>query len=120
MSDGIKIALGIGAVAIVGYFVVSTINKPKVVPSETAANNTTTAFVSGIIQGFGGLFTSKAGAPANAPLTNIGSSYTSASGGASATDPSNVVIQDTGFDTSNYTTQNGSAFTDANGNFVLG
>jgi hypothetical protein len=74
MSDGTKIALGIGAVAVVGYFVVSTINKPKVVPSGTALNNTTTAFVSGIIQGFAGIgkaFSSSPSTTGNAPLAGI-------------------------------------------------
>jgi hypothetical protein len=72
MSSEVKIALGIGAVAVVGYFVIQMINKPaSVVPKNTAPSGTTTAFISGIISGLGNLISSK-NTPSNAPLTNIG------------------------------------------------
>lgn len=72
MSDTVKIAIGVSAVAIVGYFVVTVVLKPNVVPRGTAPSNTTTQFTSGIVSGiaaFGALF--KTSAPPNAPLKNI-------------------------------------------------
>lgn len=75
MSDAVKIAIGVTAVAVAGYFVATVVLKPTVVPRGTAPSNTGTAFVSGIVSGiagFGSLFKS---APANAPMTNISTPY---------------------------------------------
>lgn len=76
MSDGVKIALVAGGVAVAAYFVVQAV-KPKTVPIGTAPSSTTTAFISGIVSAagsFGKLFGSSStpSAPANAPLTAIG------------------------------------------------
>lgn len=108
MSDGAKAALIIGGVAVGAFLIVKAIAPaPSVVPSGTAAGNTITAFVSGIVQGFRS--PSKASsAPANAPLAGISS--------ATANAPS----LPEGFDTNNYQTSNGFEYTDSSGNFIAG
>lgn len=80
MTKTVTIALGVGAAAVVGYFVVSAL-KPKsnAVPRGTAPQASNTAFVAGIVQGIGGWFSSlskssggSSAANNNAPLTAIG------------------------------------------------
>lgn len=55
MSNGAQIAIGIGVVAVVGYFVIKKTTAPAAAPRGTAPAATTTSFVSGIVSGISGL-----------------------------------------------------------------
>jgi hypothetical protein len=69
MSDGAKIAIAVGAVAVVGYFVLRPATPaPQSTRTTTSAN--TSAWVSGIIQGVGSLFRTS---PSPAGPTGVGS-----------------------------------------------
>lgn len=72
MSEGVKIALIVGGVAVGAYVIVKVTAPTPAAPKNTAPNASTTAFISGIVSGIGSWFTTSGKTPANAPLTNIG------------------------------------------------
>jgi hypothetical protein len=80
MSDGVKIALVAGGIAVVGYFLVTRQSSAPSVPKNVAPQNSVTAFISGIVPAFTSLISAAKGgpsAPANAPLAGISNPYTS-------------------------------------------
>lgn len=114
MSNGVKIALAVAGVGIVGYFLLKSTSATTSPRPTFAPFASLTAFASGIVSDVTALSKLRS----NTPNPNA----TSPSGTLVSIDSAGAFtpVVPSGFDTSNYSTSSGFEYTDTSGNFIAG